>query len=367
MNDIQFELCEKCDDDDLDNLEDLDDEIKKHPNTYGINLKLTPEVKEYFKNYIQTNSTAIHADFIAVPPLYKEYHKQIRSELRKLLKDIIKVPKGEHKPTDFAITLILCMDPMSIDSIDENFIGFFRDDYFMDLGGFTDDADDDITYICGCGKNPIYDIFEIQHRVTGIRIYVGCECIRKYKLLPTDVIKEGIRKIRLKKKYKQCPICKDYCIPKEEEQTKFCDECVVFMHNCSDCNNEYKDRYKTPSETICDSCIEIRNKTIIKRQKVKIEILDSEKLSLSNLNMGDLFSFDTFILININNNKYLIQKYNTIDYYWANKQVTDVILKIDINKKEYKKKTITTILNFIVIEKYVNNYGHFTVKLNIYK
>jgi hypothetical protein len=345
--------------------DDLEDDYSDENAYKEIHLKLTPEVKTELKNYIRVNSRQIHADFIYVPPRYEEHHIKIKNLIRPLLKQFeIKVPKGSHKPTDFAITLLLAMDDTTIDEVDENLIGFHRNQHFNDLNEFYEE---DSTYTCGCGRKHIRNVFELENRKTGIRIYTGEECIKKYKLLTSEIIKKGKKNIELQKKYNSCKKCKKYCIPKDSEKT-ICDNCVTYFHNCKKCKEEYFSPYKNPTERICDKCQRKLNKKKDKQIKNKDDYYYATKTSLSVLDVEDKIEFNEFMLVKKNNEeyKYVIKNINDDNkFYYANQQLIDILSNIDKDKEEYKK--IITLHNQIykITNKRLNKYNAYTVKLEL--
>jgi hypothetical protein len=126
-----------------------DNSIFKNNNGRIVKMKITLEVKNIIIKYIiknQKNISKAYLEYNFAEPI-QEVKKLIGPAL--FANGIKNFPKKTDKPTDYALSLLLTMTPEQIYKLDENFLGFDREEYFIELGTHYDE---DSLSRCSCGK-----------------------------------------------------------------------------------------------------------------------------------------------------------------------------------------------------------------------
>lgn len=278
----------------MNNIENIDIEIlKENENIYFIPLRLTDEVKEIIKNFKRDNEMVIIKCFH--DRSYHLLHKRLKLLLKPLVEEY-NIHLGTDHPLDFALSILLSMSNQQIDSLHEAFINFERDNFFQCIGC---DYNEDALETCCCNKDKIKNISILQNRITGKTLSVGCDCIKKHKLLSKLKIKELEKEIDKKKEEKLnkfCNICNKYSckiIDKEKNIVKLC--CYKhYEHKCKYCDENYETNIENPSVKECSLCY-IKNreehKKLLKRKK-KVE----QALLLKELEIGYVIEFQHFTI-----------------------------------------------------------------------
>ena len=137
----------------MNNIENIDiEKLKENENIYFIPLRLTDEVKEIIKNFIRDNEMEIIECFH--DRSYHLLHRRLKLLLKSLVEEY-KINLGKDNCLDFALSILLSMSNQEIDSLDETFINFERDNFFKCIDC---DYSEDATEICCCNKNNIQRI-----------------------------------------------------------------------------------------------------------------------------------------------------------------------------------------------------------------
>lgn len=362
--------CLNCIEDDYSDEDENNKQYFKNNKGRIVKMKITEGVKNIIKDYNTNHENYIrksYSQFNFEGPI-KDVKKLIGPELLK--HGINNFPKNSDNPLDYVISLLLTMTREQIDKIDENFVGFDREEYFTELGAHYDE---DSQSICSCGKKQIKNIFTLQNRESNIQVTVGSECIDAHHIISEDAIKKGKKQIELEKKYFQCVKCKKFNIIKDlrcrwaicNQEIKICDNCIKYTHECKHCNNLYESRYKNPLVKECETCKKKLLKSIEKRKELERELNYKEKLSLITLNDNQKITLIKIIRIADKwDNPQCIIETNENTLYYANTQIIkELQLKKVLPHEQFKKFK----LNF-KIEKISNcqiNNGNTYAKLHI--
>lgn len=342
-------------------------------NTSKVHTKLTPEIKIWFKrmNNNHTSRIGMIRDFRAGD--YKYWHNIFRMYAHKILKNI---PLKSHKPTDFLTICLFTMNDEQINSIDENLINFKLKEFVENIG---EDYYNEGGTRCACGKE-IHDIVIFKNKYTDIEFIVGIDCAEKNDMINKDKLKEIKKTIKLKKENvkkdikmklenKMCFTCKEYNIPKNNDDD-FCKKCIKYKHNCYKCGREYENNIQNPSNKLCNICHNQNVKYIMNIQKENNLWNQKYVLNLSDFNVGDTIDIDGIRFIeNKYDNDYImrIKEYDTNEIINSNFQLKEWINEMykNINKNEFSDKTFNININIEIVDKYINKYGKYTVKLKI--
>ncbi len=322
-----------------------DNSIFKNNNGRMVKMKITLEVKNIIIKYIIKNQKNISK-------AYLEYNfEEPIQEVKKLIgpalfaNGIKNFPKKTDKPTDYALSLLLTMTPEQIYKLDENFLGFDREEYFIELGTHYDE---DSLSRCSCGKKQIKNIFILQNKETNIQITVGSECIDAHQIISEEAIRKGKKQIELEKHYLQCVKCKKFNIDKKTASNnleKICDDCIRYTHYCKRCNKLYESQYKNPQEKICILCKDKIKEAEKKQKELESSLMFENKFTLTNdMRDNEKINIKTYIRINDkwDNPQVLIINSSNNNYYYANKQIIDYLIKNNLLPKDkFKRKKIS--------------------------
>ena len=317
----------------MNNIENIDiEKLKENENIYFIPLRLTDEVKEIIKNFIRDNDMEIIECFH--DRSYHLLHRRLKL-LLKPLDEEYKIHLGIDHPLDFALSILLSMSNEQIDSLHETFINFERDDFFQCIGC---DYSEDALETCCCNKDKIKNISILQNRITGKTLSVGCDCIKKHKLLSKSEIKELQKKIDKKKEEKLnkfCHICNKYSCKIIDKEKNIVEPCCYehYEHKCKYCDNNYEANIKNPSVKECSFCYKKNreeHKKLLKRKK-KVE----QALLLKELEIGDVIEFQHFTIYknNYDNYEICIKDKNTGNFIKGNMQLLKFIERKQIIPK----------------------------------
>lgn len=310
-----------------------------------VKMKLIPEVKNKIIEYINKNRSYISK-------AYLEYNfEEPIQEVKKLIGPVLFIngiknfPKKSDNPTDYVLSLLLTMTSEQIHKLDENFLGFDREEYFIELGAHYDE---DSLSRCSCGKKQIKNVFVLQNRETNIQITVGCECIDAHHIISEDAIKKGKKQIELEKHYLQCIKCKKFNIDKKTVSNnleKICDDCIRYTHNCKRCNKLYESQYKNPQEKICIPCKDKIKEAEKKQKELESSLMFEDKFTLTNdMSDNEIINIKTYIRINDkwDNPQVLIINNINNNYYYANRQIIDYLIKNNLLPNDkFKRKKIS--------------------------
>jgi len=310
-----------------------------------VKMKITEDIKNIIKDYFNNNENYIRKSYLQFN--FEEPIQEVKKLIGPALfaNGIKNFPKKSDNPLDYVISLLLTMTPEQIDKIDENFLGFDREEYFTELGAHYDE---DSQSICSCGKKQIKNIFTLQNRETNIQVTVGSECIDAHHIISEDAIKKGKKQIELEKHYLQCVKCKKFNIDKKiasNNLEKICNDCIRYTHNCKRCNNPYESQYKNPQEKICIPCKDKIKEAEKKQKELEIDLMFEDKFTLTNdMSDNEIINIKTYIRINDkwDNPQVLIINSSNNNYYYANKQIIDYLIKKDLLPKDkFKRKKIS--------------------------
>lgn len=317
----------------MNNIENIDiEKLKENENIYFIPLRLTDEVKEIIKNFIRDNDKEIIKCFH--DRSYHLLHRRLKLLLKSLVEEY-KINLGKDNCLDFALSILLSMSNEQIDSLHETFINFERDDFFQCIGC---DYSEDALETCCCNKDKIKNISILQNRITGKTLSVGCDCIKKHKLLSKLKIKELEKEIDKKKEEKLnkfCHICNKYSCKITDKEKNIVEPCCYehYEHKCKYCDQNYETNIKNPSVKECSFCYKKNreeHKKLLKRIK-KVE----QALLLKELEIGTLIEFQHFTIYknNYDNYEICIKDKNTGNFIKGNTQLYKFIERKEIIPK----------------------------------
>jgi hypothetical protein len=319
----------------MNNIENIDiEKLKENENIYFIPLRLRDEVKETIKNFIRDNDTVINNCF--KDRYYHLLHRPLKLLLKPLLDKEYNIHLGIDHPLDFALSIMLSMSNEQIDSLHETFINFERDNFFQCI-----DCDYSVNALetCCCNKDKIKNISILQNKITGKTLSVGCDCIKKHKLLSKLKIKELEKEIDKKKEEKLnkfCHICNKYSCKITDKEKNIVEPCCYehYEHKCKYCDQNYETNIKNPSVKECSFCYKKNreeHKKLLKRKK-KVE----QALLLKELEIGTLIEFQHFTIYknNYDNYEICIKDKNTGNFIKGNTQLYKFIERKEIIPKD---------------------------------
>jgi hypothetical protein len=233
-----------------------------------------------------------------------------------------------HKPTNFAIIVILSLDDDIRDQLDENLEDLELTDEFSFAGAVLESQGTR----CACGKQ-IFNLVGMLNKRNNIRFHVGIDCCEKNKLLPKDVIvevKKHINDAIKKRDNKECESCGKLCIPKKDEAAS-CKKCTKKKEKLEEAQRAQEQRAKEEAQRAHERAQRSQEQFQRAREQVEEDqkIQNSTRVGRWEIRFGKKHKGEKYVDVVEEDPGYLVYLYNKgwwdDDEYRTNTQIKEFI------------------------------------------